>query len=93
MDDPRITAFVRNVIDDNAVEAKKDFDDIMLGKIQDVIDDKKMEVAANLVGGFEEDKPDTEDRETQETEEPVEPQEDSNEQEVEGNTQESGTDN
>lgn len=95
MSDPRLTTFLHHVVDDNAVEAKKTFDDIMLGKINDLVNDRKTEVAANVIGGQEYEEIDEPEECETEIEEPEveEPEEESNEQETEGNTEESGTDN
>lgn len=49
MSDPRIRDLIQYAVDDNAVEVKNTFDEIMLDRIRDIIDQRKIEVAANFI--------------------------------------------
>jgi len=49
MSDPRIRDLIQYAVDDNAVEVKNTFADLMLDRIHDIIDQKRVEVAANFI--------------------------------------------
>lgn len=100
MSDPRLYNFIQHTLDGNTVDARKEIDDIMLNKIQDIVNDRKVEVAQSLIGGLENDLTDVDDdssTDTQDQEEvetvDQESQEEVNGQEAEGNTEDSPTDN
>lgn len=49
MSDPRIRDLIQHAVDDNAVEVKNTFDELMLDRIRDIIDQRKIEVAQNFI--------------------------------------------
>lgn len=49
MSDPRIRELIQHAVDDNAVEVKSTFDELMLDRIRDIIDQRKIEVAADFI--------------------------------------------
>jgi ribosome-interacting GTPase 1 len=49
MSDPRIRDLIQYAVDDNPVEVKNTFDELMLDRIRDIIDQRKIEVAASFI--------------------------------------------
>lgn len=49
---------IDNILDDNTVEAQKDFDNIISDKIKNALDAKKIELASTLYNPSEEENPD-----------------------------------